>query len=94
MYKEAAEKFAKELEEELGSDYTVEELLRYQTKMGLITPSLLDDYNIKNQFEERQEAQKHLPLKQRKSNTKIADDLAAENNCSLSRIFNIVRYSY
>tara|TARA_R100001244_G_scaffold124688_3_gene94571 strand:- start:2876 stop:3175 length:300 start_codon:yes stop_codon:yes gene_type:complete len=93
-YEEAAERFAEELEIEFGGSYEVEDVLRYQTKIGMLTPNGLGKYNLKNEFEEIKCLQKDLPKKQRLSNSKIKDDLAAKHNCSPSYVFNVVRDSY
>ncbi len=87
IYEEAAEKFASELEVEFGDDYSVEDVLRYQTQIGMLTPNGLGKYNLKNEFEEIRDLQKDLPKKERKSNNKIQNDLAAKYNCSLSYVF-------
>ena len=94
MFKEAASKFAEDVEKELGDNYDFEKLLKFQMNIGMLTPKTLDEYNLRNDFKERREYQKTLPKKQRKSNRQLTDDMAAENNCSWSRMFNIVRYSY
>jgi len=94
MYRQAAEKFAIEVEKELGSDYEFEDLLKLQMSIGILSPKGLDEYNLRNEFLERKEEQEKLPVKKRKSNRSITDDMAAENNCSISRMFNVVRHCY
>lgn len=94
MYKEAADSFAKEVEENLGSDYDFIDLLKYQMNIGMLAPKGLCEYNLRNDFIERRHAQVDLPKKEKKTNRQLTDDMAAENNCSFSRMFGIVRDSY
>ena len=71
--KDTAEKFAKELENEFGSEYNLEELLKFQSQVGLITPKGLGDYDIRNEFIELRDINRLLPKKERRSNTKAHD---------------------
>lgn len=99
MYKKAAEKFAKEAENKLGTDFEtpeayMEALLKIQMQEGMLSPKGLDEYNLRNEFLERKDKQESLPVKERKSNRGITDDMSAENNCSFSRMFSVVRHCY
>ena len=91
MYEKAAENLDKAIKKELGDDYTTEDLLRFQMKKGLITPKSASSWNLKNEFDDIKEAQSDLPPEEQRSDRNIADQLAAENNCSLSTIKNIVK---
>lgn len=89
MFEEAAENL--ELAMQPLGEITFEEMLRFQMENGLVTPKSVAEYNLKNEFEKIREAQKDLPKEEQKSNRKIADELAAKNNCSMSRMYNITR---
>jgi hypothetical protein len=94
MIKDSAEKFAKEVEKQLGANYNMEDLFRYQLDIELITPKSLSEFDIRNEFREIKEINDLLPKKERRSNTGIVDDMAASHNCSLSRVFEVVKDLY
>ena len=91
MYEEAADNFAKDLENKLGKDYTVEDLLRYQMDIGLITPKTTSDYNVKKKIVQMREAQKGLPHKERLTNRQINDEIACSMNVSYSTVYNMTK---
>lgn len=91
MYEDMATSFAKQVEIELGSDYSMEELLRYQMKRELITPKTAGDYILREEFTLINEAQVDLPKKEQLSRRKINDDIAARNNIAYSTVYALTR---
>ncbi|RKY66118.1 MAG: hypothetical protein DRP97_08380 [Candidatus Latescibacterota bacterium] len=91
MYEEAAEIFLKQVRDELGEDYTMEQLLRFQMDMELITPKTTGDYLLKEEFREILAAQKDKPKKEQLSRRKINDDIAARHNMAYSSVYNLTR---
>jgi hypothetical protein len=94
MYKEAAEHLANELEDKLGNDYTpeqLEELLRAQMDLGLITPKTTGDYNLKKKIAQIRKEQKKLPQEERISNRQINEEIAGSMNLSYTTVYNIAR---
>ena len=91
MYEKAAAQFAIDVKNELGEDYSFKELLKFQMDIGILSSKGLDAYNLRSEFTERKEAQALLPKKERQGLTSISNDMAVENNCSYSHMYNIVR---
>ena len=91
MYEEAADNFAEELEKNLGKDYSVEDLLRFQMDIGLITPKTTGDYNVKKKIAQIREYQKQLPEEDRLSNRQINEDIAGSMNLSYTTVYNLTR---
>ena len=91
MYEEAAANLDKAIKKQLGENYTTEDLLRFQMHEGLVTIKTVPDYNLKHEFIKIKENQSDLPEKEQKSNRQINSDLAANNNCSLDRMYLITR---
>jgi len=91
MYEEAADNFAKELEDQLGKDYTVEDLLRFQMDLGLITPKTTNDYNVKKKIVRMRSEQKTKPENERLSNQQINDEIACSMNVSYSTVYNMTK---
>jgi hypothetical protein len=95
IYEETAVNLAKDLEEEFGKDYTLEQLLRFQAQeVGLITSKTLNDYSIQKEFEKIWLAQKDLPKKDRISNNKICIDIATRHNRSWQGIYILAKEFY
>ena len=93
IYSEAAENFAKDLEEELGSNYTIEELLRFQCKdLGLISPSRLNDYGIQKEFSKLLKEQKGKPKGVKLSRMGVQKHLATIHNRGFEGIYLLTRY--
>lgn len=91
MYEEAAQNFAEELENKLGKDYSVEDLLRFQMDVGLITPKTTGDYNVKKKIAQMREDQKNLPEDERISNRQINEEIAGSMNLSYTTVYNLTR---
>ena len=91
MYEEAAANLDKAIKKQLGEDYTTEDLLRFQMDEGLVTPRSTGDYNLKHDFLKIKEAQEGLPKRDKMSDRQINDKLAAENNCSIGKLYEITR---
>ena len=87
MYEDMAEDFAKDLEAKLGTDYTIEDLLRFQVDIGLITPTSTGDYNVKKKIKKMREDQKSLPEQERMTNRQINDHIASTMNVSYSTVY-------
>lgn len=94
VYEEIANDFAKDLENEFGGDYTLEQLLRFQAqRAGLITVKSMGDYLIKKEFNKILAAQQKLPVKDRLSQRKICIDIATRNNRSYEGIYLLIKDS-
>ncbi len=92
IYEETAVNFAKDLEEEFGKDYTLEQLLRFQAQeVGLITSKTLNDYSIQKEFEKIWLGQKDLPKKERVSMRKICMNISIRDNRSYEGIYLLAR---
>lgn len=88
VYSEAAENFAKDLEEEFGSDYTIEQLLRFQCQdLGLISPSRLNDYGIRKEFLKLLKDQEGKARKEKLSRMGVQKHLATIHNRSWQGIY-------
>lgn len=87
FYEEAADEFAKDAESALGKDYTLEDLLRFQSDLGLINPTTTGGYLVKKKIVRMREAQKSKPEPDRLTNRQINDAIAAEMNISYSNVY-------
>jgi len=84
MIDELIDSIGKEIKRIYGDNgATVSNIVSYALQEGIIHPTGIRDYNIKNQF-------KHMQATTDLSNTKIIYKLAYEHNLSDTHIFYIV----